>query len=91
MKVMSEVVSVEVALAIVVDGQVVLPGRVVEVLPGDARILVAQGRAKWLYGPAGLPRDTDLAETGEGEGKERAQMVGKAKRKGGRDLCHLSV
>ena len=62
----------------------------VEVLTGGARMLVAQGRAKWVDGPAGLPRDTDLAETGEGEGKESAQMVGKAKRKGVRDLCHLS-
>lgn len=78
------------ALAIVVDGQVVLPGQLVEVLPGDARMLVAQGRAKWVDGPAGLLRDTDLADTGEGKGKERAQMAGKAKRKGVRDLCHLS-
>ena len=41
---MSEVASVEVASAIVVDGQVVLPGQVVEVPPGDARMLVAQGK-----------------------------------------------
>lgn len=41
---MSEVVGVEVASAIVVDGQVVLPGQAVQVPVGDARMLAAQGK-----------------------------------------------
>lgn len=76
---MSEVVSVEVASAIVVDGQVVLPGQVVEVPPGDARMLVAQGKAK-------LPEDVEKSDNGDA--KDDAQVgapVGGAKARRARD------
>lgn len=76
---MSEVVSVEVASAIVVDGQVVLPGQVVEVPPGDARMLVAQGKAK-------LPEDVEKLDNGDA--KDDAQVgtpVGGAKSRRARD------
>lgn len=76
---MSEAVSVEVASAIVVDGQVVLPGQVVEVSPGDARMLVAQGKAKLLE---------DVEKSDNGDAKDDAQVgapVGGAKARRARD------
>lgn len=72
---MEEMTTVKVSSAIVVDGKVVLPGKVVQVLPAQAAELVARGKAVPVDKGAAEP-DADDADDGVASNKpDRARSA----------------